>query len=159
MEQQADTNALSRRKFLRTAGLSGTALFLGFYFPLAANAGRVISETALNDVEFEIEMNAWIIAQASCCVEHHNGIVGEAEIAGQADHQLRLPTATEAVVGRDGAIGGRQQCPVWDEMDFLPRHTGIGEQQRRDVAADGDDRIEPAEQYRVGPADQPRRQR
>ena len=36
---------------------------------------------------------------------------------------------------------------------------GIGEQQRRDVAADGDDRIEPAEQHRVGAADQPRRQR
>ncbi|HZZ74723.1 MAG TPA: molybdopterin cofactor-binding domain-containing protein, partial [Puia sp.] len=65
MEQQADTNALSRRKFLRTAGLSGTALFLGFYFPVAAKAGRVISETALNDVEFEIEMNAWIIIDSS----------------------------------------------------------------------------------------------
>ena len=65
MEQLTDTSALSRRKFLRTAGLSGTALFLGFYFPVAAKAGRVISETALNNVEFEIEMNAWIIIDTS----------------------------------------------------------------------------------------------
>ena len=57
MAQVSEANALSRRKFLRTAGLSGTALFLGFYFPVAAQAGRVVSETALNDVEFEIEMN------------------------------------------------------------------------------------------------------
>jgi isoquinoline 1-oxidoreductase beta subunit len=55
----------SRRKFLKTAGLSGTALFLGFYFPAAAKAGQVISETALNNVEFEIEMNAWIIIDTS----------------------------------------------------------------------------------------------
>jgi isoquinoline 1-oxidoreductase subunit beta len=61
MEQQADIKALSRRKFLRTAGLGGTALFLGFYLPAAAKTGSVISETALKDVEFEIEMNAWII--------------------------------------------------------------------------------------------------
>ena len=61
MEQQADINALSRRKFIKTSGLTGTALFLGFYFPAAAKAGHVISETALSDVEFEIEMNAWIL--------------------------------------------------------------------------------------------------
>lgn len=72
MEQQVDGVGLSRRKFLRTAGLSGTALFLGFYFPAAANpagagqgVGRVMSETALNNVEFEIEMNAWIIIDTS----------------------------------------------------------------------------------------------
>jgi isoquinoline 1-oxidoreductase beta subunit len=65
MEQLTDTNALSRRKFLKTAGLSGTALFLGFYFPLAAKAGQVMSETALKNVEFEIEMNAWIIIDTS----------------------------------------------------------------------------------------------
>ena len=65
MVQTSEANALSRRKFLRTAGLSGTALFLGFYFPLSAKAGQVISETALNNVEFEIEMNAWIIIDTS----------------------------------------------------------------------------------------------
>jgi len=71
MEQQVDKLALSRRKFLKTAGLSGTALFLGFYLPATANAGagqvtgRVISETALKDVEFEVEMNAWIIIDTS----------------------------------------------------------------------------------------------
>src|ERR1700733_2931983 len=65
METQANTKSLSRRKFLRTAGLSGTALFLGFYFPAAAKTGQVIAETALKDVEFEIEMNAWIIIDTS----------------------------------------------------------------------------------------------
>ena len=65
MVQTSEANALSRRKFLRTAGLSGTALFLGFYFPRSAKAGQVISETALNNVEFEIEMNAWIIIDTS----------------------------------------------------------------------------------------------
>jgi len=65
MENITDAKSLSRRKFLRTSGLTGTALFLGFYFPLASRAGQVISETALNNVEFEIEMNAWIIIDTS----------------------------------------------------------------------------------------------
>jgi len=65
MENITDTKSLSRRKFLRTSGLTGTALFLGFYFPAAAKAGQVISETALKDVEFEIEMNAWILIDTS----------------------------------------------------------------------------------------------
>src|SRR5260370_22773156 len=50
---------------MRTSGLSGKACLLGFYFPVAAKAGRVMSETALNNVEFEIEMNAWIIIDTS----------------------------------------------------------------------------------------------
>jgi isoquinoline 1-oxidoreductase beta subunit len=65
MEQQAETNALSRRKFLKNGGLTGAALFLGFYFPASAKAGQVISETALNDVELEVEMNAWILIDTS----------------------------------------------------------------------------------------------
>jgi isoquinoline 1-oxidoreductase beta subunit len=65
MEQQADTHALSRRKFLRTASLSGTALFLGFYFPASARAGSIISEATLKNAEFEIEMNAWILIDTS----------------------------------------------------------------------------------------------
>jgi isoquinoline 1-oxidoreductase subunit beta len=65
MEQRADTNALSRRKFLKNGGLTGAALFLGFYFPATAKAGQVISETALNDVELEVEMNAWILIDTS----------------------------------------------------------------------------------------------
>ena len=41
MAQTSEANALSRRKFLRTAGLSGTALVPGFLFSaLAAKAGQ-----------------------------------------------------------------------------------------------------------------------
>jgi isoquinoline 1-oxidoreductase subunit beta len=72
MTQTSDASTLSRRKFLKTGSLSGAALFLGFYFPASANpafagqgTGRVISETALNNVEFEIEMNAWILIDTS----------------------------------------------------------------------------------------------
>jgi isoquinoline 1-oxidoreductase subunit beta len=65
MEQILDAHAVSRRKFLRTGGLTGAALFLGFYIPLSAKAGHVISEATLKDVEFEIEMNAWIIIDTS----------------------------------------------------------------------------------------------
>jgi isoquinoline 1-oxidoreductase subunit beta len=61
MEQISDAKSLSRRKFLRTGALSGTALFLGFYFPASAKAGSIISGAALKDVELEVEMNAWIL--------------------------------------------------------------------------------------------------
>ena len=40
-------------------------MFLGFYFPASAKAGTIISESALNNVEFEIEMNAWILIDTS----------------------------------------------------------------------------------------------
>ena len=63
MAQTSDANSLSRRKFLRTTGLTGTALFLGFYFPAAAKAGRIITRTDLTNVE--TEMNAWILIDTS----------------------------------------------------------------------------------------------
>ena len=65
MEQNSEAQYLSRRKFLKSSGLTGAALFLGFYFPLSAKAGTIISEAALKDVEFEIEMNAWILIDTS----------------------------------------------------------------------------------------------
>jgi isoquinoline 1-oxidoreductase subunit beta len=65
MEQLANTNALSRRKFLKNGGLTGAALFLGFYFPASAKTGTIISRAALNDVELEVEMNAWILIDTS----------------------------------------------------------------------------------------------
>src|SRR3984893_2520206 len=63
MAQTSDANSLSRRKFLRTTGPTGTALSLGFYFPAAANAGRIITRTDLTNVE--TEMNAWILIDTS----------------------------------------------------------------------------------------------
>ena len=51
-------NSLSRRNFLKAAGLTGTALFVGFYFPLAAKEAKVTTgDTA---VPSDIELNAWI---------------------------------------------------------------------------------------------------
>jgi isoquinoline 1-oxidoreductase beta subunit len=61
MTSASEAKALSRRKFLRTSVMSSTALFLGFYFPASTKAGSIISGEALKDVEFEVEMNAWIL--------------------------------------------------------------------------------------------------
>jgi len=65
MAQTSEANALSRRKFLKNSGLTGAALFLGYYFPVSAKAGTVISEAALNNVEFAVELNAWILIDTS----------------------------------------------------------------------------------------------
>jgi hypothetical protein len=59
MAQISEVKSLSRRKFLRTTGLTGTALFLGFYFPASAKAAIIISGAGLDNIE--VEMNAWII--------------------------------------------------------------------------------------------------
>src|SRR4249919_2553554 len=58
MVQTPDSKTLSRRKFLRASGLTGTALFLGFYFPSKAKEGKIIN--AAEEINEEIEMNAWI---------------------------------------------------------------------------------------------------
>ncbi|HVW97833.1 MAG TPA: xanthine dehydrogenase family protein molybdopterin-binding subunit [Mucilaginibacter sp.] len=52
------TTNISRRNFLRTAGLTGTALFVGLYFPSnAEDAKLTVSNPAdIND----IELNAWV---------------------------------------------------------------------------------------------------
>ena len=53
-----NTTTISRRNFLRSSGLTGTALFLGFYFPAAAKHGKIIN--AGDKVNEEIELNAWL---------------------------------------------------------------------------------------------------
>jgi isoquinoline 1-oxidoreductase beta subunit len=53
-----ETNALSRRNFLRVSSLAGTALCLGFYFPANAKKKQLISATAADQSGFEF--NAWI---------------------------------------------------------------------------------------------------
>jgi isoquinoline 1-oxidoreductase beta subunit len=65
MKQISDEKSLSRRKFLKAGGLTGTALFLGFYFPASAEAGQIITRTGLGNVEVEIAMNAWILIDTS----------------------------------------------------------------------------------------------
>lgn len=62
-ESSPEDRTLSRRKFLKASGLTSTALFLGFYFPVAAKAGKVMAGE--DAAKFEIEMNAWIIIDES----------------------------------------------------------------------------------------------
>src|SRR6201991_2168078 len=51
-----ETNAISRRNFLRVSGLAGTALCLGFYFPANAKKEQLISAADQQGFDF----NAWI---------------------------------------------------------------------------------------------------
>ncbi len=53
-----ETNALSRRNFLRTSALAGTALCLGFYLPANAKKEELIAAPAADQSGFEF--NAWI---------------------------------------------------------------------------------------------------
>ncbi len=58
-----NSKAVSRRNFLRTSGMGGTALFLGFYYPASAEAGKII--TGNEAAALQVEMNAWIIIDTS----------------------------------------------------------------------------------------------
>jgi len=51
------TKDVSRRNFLRSSGLTGTALFLGFYFPSNAREPKIVNADNINE---EVELNAWI---------------------------------------------------------------------------------------------------
>jgi isoquinoline 1-oxidoreductase beta subunit len=53
-----DTNTISRRKFLKSTGLTGAALFLGCYFPASAREAKILN--AAQPEITEIELNAWI---------------------------------------------------------------------------------------------------
>ncbi len=58
MVQTTDFKIVSRRKFLKASGLTGTALFLGFYFPSNAKEAKIVN--AAEEINEEIELNAWI---------------------------------------------------------------------------------------------------
>ena len=51
------TKNVSRRNFLRSSGLTGAALFLGFYFPSNAREPKIVNADDINE---EVELNAWI---------------------------------------------------------------------------------------------------
>lgn len=51
-----ETNAISRRNFLRVSGLAGAALCLGFYLPANAKKEELVAATADSGFDF----NAWI---------------------------------------------------------------------------------------------------
>ncbi|MES3016802.1 MAG: molybdopterin cofactor-binding domain-containing protein [Bacteroidota bacterium] len=50
---------VSRRDFLKTTGLAGTALFLGFYFPASGKAAKIVSGGTAAAAG-EVQLNAWI---------------------------------------------------------------------------------------------------
>src|SRR3954453_19897202 len=56
--QTSNTKTVSRRKFLSASGLTGTALFLGFYFSSSAKQAKIVS--AAEEINEEIELNAWL---------------------------------------------------------------------------------------------------
>lgn len=58
-----ENKQLSRRKFLKASAISGTALFLGLYFPASAKEGKVIKAAGVED--FGFEFNAWIYIDTS----------------------------------------------------------------------------------------------
>jgi len=63
MIQILDEKSISRRKFLKAGGLTGTALFLGFYFPASAKAGQII--TKMDPALVEVALNSWILIDTS----------------------------------------------------------------------------------------------
>ncbi len=71
----------SRRKFIRTTGIAGTAFFLGFYFPGSAKAGKIVTGTEAELIE--VEMNAWILIDTAGKVS----IVDHRAEMGQGSYQ------------------------------------------------------------------------
>ncbi|WP_229253835.1 molybdopterin cofactor-binding domain-containing protein [Dyadobacter sp. NIV53] len=53
-----DTKSLSRRKFLKVSGMTGTILSLGFYWPANASEAEIIK--AAEAENFGVEMNSWV---------------------------------------------------------------------------------------------------
>ncbi len=58
MSVKMDNKAVSRRKFLKVSGLTGTVFLLGIYFPASAEEAKIIK--AEGSEAAEIELNAWI---------------------------------------------------------------------------------------------------
>ncbi|MEO3404160.1 molybdopterin cofactor-binding domain-containing protein [Mucilaginibacter sp. CAU 1740] len=59
-----ETNAISRRNFLRVSGLAGAALCLGFYLPANAKKEELVAANAESGFDF----NAWIRIDTDCKV-------------------------------------------------------------------------------------------
>lgn len=57
MSTATNSKSVSRRQFLKTSGLAGTALFVGYYFPASAQGARIL---ALDNEPTEIDLNAWV---------------------------------------------------------------------------------------------------
>ena len=117
MEQQEDLKSLSRRKFLKNSGLTEAALFLGFYLPVSAKAGRIITDTALNNLEPEIEMNAWILIDTSGKVTlvDHRAEMGQGSFQSVPQiisEELEVDLANIKVIFAEGN----------QKMEYFPSH-------------------------------------
>src|SRR5688572_30005741 len=53
-----DKKAISRRNFIRFSGLTGTALWLGFYLPGSAKEAKIVNAAEADATAFDL--NAWI---------------------------------------------------------------------------------------------------
>lgn len=53
-----DNQTLSRRNFLKTSGMTGAVLSLGFYWPGDAKSAKIVNASRVNN--FGVEMNSWV---------------------------------------------------------------------------------------------------
>lgn len=53
-----DNQTLSRRNFLKTSGMTGAVLSLGFYWPGDAKSAKIVNASRANN--FGVEMNSWV---------------------------------------------------------------------------------------------------
>lgn len=72
-----DAKGISRRKFLKASGLTGTSLFLGFYFPASARIASIVQGAAAENAA--IELSAWIIINTSgkVTIVNHRAEMGQ----------------------------------------------------------------------------------
>lgn len=94
MSNTDNQNNLSRRNFLRLAGLGSTALCLGLYMPDSAEA-KVLKEGQIYSENLDVELCAWIIINTSGLVTI---ISHRAEMGQGAYHSIAQIVAEELEV-------------------------------------------------------------
>lgn len=104
-------------------------------------------------------MNIRLVLEQARRLEHDPRIMGEAEIARQADNEAGRERLAERIVRRHRPRRRHERRPVRDEADLVPGHAGIAQQRPLGIAADRDDGVEGAEHQAVGGAHRPRHDR
>lgn len=94
MSNTDNQNNLSRRNFLRLAGLGSTALCLGLYMPESAEA-KVLKEGQIYSENLDVELCAWIIINTSGLVTI---VSHRAEMGQGAYHSIAQIVAEELEV-------------------------------------------------------------
>ncbi|GCC46872.1 hypothetical protein chiPu_0030751, partial [Chiloscyllium punctatum] len=93
----------------------------------------------------EQEMDIALLAQQPRGLEDDIRVVGETQIAGQANDEAGGNGLAKRIVGADGTIARGERGPIRDEADLGRRHSAIAQQQLLGVAADDDDRVQGTE--------------